>query len=158
MTGNEPKQPIRLPTPDPALHRLEKLVGTWKITGRSLNSQKDDLSGQVIIEWLPGKFFLQQRGEIVFQDFQAQSLEIIGYDPSTKTFSSYVYSSMEGVPSRYYWDVQGNVATHWTKGSKYTGTFNEDGSILSGSWQAEDGEKPSPANTYDATMTRIDHT
>src|SRR2546425_1228157 len=127
MANNENAQPMPMPTPDPALRRLEKLVGTWRITGRTLDSQDDNISGRVTIEWLPGGFFLQQRGEMDFMGFKMQSLELIGYDPSTKAFSSYVYSNMGGVPLPYQWDVQGDIVTHWTEGSKYTGTFSEDG-------------------------------
>jgi hypothetical protein len=67
-----------------------------------------------------------------------------------------VYSSMAGVPAPYQWAVQGDIVTHWTEGSKYTGTFSEDGTILSGGWRPEEG-KESPENVgYDATMTRVD--
>ena len=108
------------------------------------------------LEWLPGGFFLQQRGEMEFMGFKMQSLEIVGYDPSTQAFSSNVYSSMAGVPAPYQWAVQGDIVTHWTEGSKYTGTFSEDGTILSGGWRPEEG-KESPENVaYDATMTRVD--
>ena len=62
---------------------------------------------------------------------------------------------MGGVPLPYWWDVQGDIVTHWTEGSKYTGTFSEDGKILSGGWRPE-GDKESPGNAYDATMIRVD--
>jgi len=155
MANSENAQPMHMSTPDPALGRLDKLVGTWRITGRTLDSQEDNISGWVTIEWLPGGFFLQQRGEMDFMGFTMQSLELIAYDPSIKAFSSYVYSNMGGVPLPYHWDVQGDIVTHWTEGSKYTGTFSEDGTILSGGWRPEGG-KEGPENAYDATMIRID--
>jgi hypothetical protein len=141
--------------PNPALKRLDKLVGTWNLKGRTLDSTDDSISGRTTIEWLPGEFFLQQRGEIEFMGFRVQSLEIVGYDASTKTFSSYVYSNMGEVPLRYHWDVQGDVVTHWTKGSKYTGRFSKDGKVLSGGWRPEEGVKKTLENTYDAVMTRV---
>ena len=155
MDNNENEQSTHTPAPDPALKRLEKLVGTWKITGRTLDAQEDNISGQVVIEWLPGGFFLQQRGEMSFKNFHMQSLEIIGYDPSTEAFSAYVYSSMGGTPLRYQWDVQGNTVTHWTEGAKYTGTFSDDGMVLAGGWRPE-GSEATPGNAYDATMIRVD--
>lgn len=82
------------------------------------------------------------------------SLEIIGYDPLTKTFPSFVFSNMGEVSIHYQWDFQGNVVTHWTKGSKYTGTLSKDGNILSGGWRPEK-RKGGPENTYDATMIRV---
>lgn len=130
-------------------------MGAWRITGRTLDAQEDDISGHVTIEWLPGRFFLQQRGEMEVQGFKMQSLEIVGYDPATQAFTSVVYSSMGGVPLRYGWDVQGDTVTHWTEGSKYTGTFSADGMLLAGGWRAE-GSEVSPGNTYDASMIRVD--
>ncbi|MGO8950951.1 MAG: DUF1579 family protein [Ktedonobacterales bacterium] len=148
--------PIHMSTPDPALRRLEKLVGTWRITGRTLDSEDENISGQVTIEWLLGGFFLQQRGEIGVGGLKVQSLEIVGYEPSTKAFPSYVYSSMDSVPRRYQWDVAGNSVTHWTDGAKYTGTFSEDGTVLSGGWRPEEGKDSAANVAYDATMTRMD--
>jgi hypothetical protein len=54
-------QPLR---PDPALQRLERFVGTWDVTGRTLDSEEGNVSGRFTFEWLPGGFFLQQRTEL----------------------------------------------------------------------------------------------
>ncbi|MFL5699452.1 MAG: DUF1579 family protein [Ktedonobacteraceae bacterium] len=156
MPNNDNAQPMQMSTPDPALKRLEKLVGTWSIKGRTLDSQDDNISGRVTIEWLPGGFFLQQLGEMEFMGSKIHSLEIVGYDPSTKAFFSNVYSNMAGVPAPYEWDVQGNVVTHWTEESKYTGILSEDGNILSGGWRPEEGKEGPENVAYDATMTRVD--
>src|SRR5262249_41258222 len=141
--------------PDPALRRLDKLVGTWVLKGRTLNAKADNITGRVTIEWLPGGFFLQQRSKLEFMGVKVQALEIIGYDPATKTFPSYVYSDKSGVPLVYHWDVQGNVVTHWTEGSKYTGTLSADCTILAGGWRPGKGITATATNTYDATMIRV---
>jgi hypothetical protein len=104
---------------------------------------------------LTGGFFLQQRGEIELMGLRVQSLEIVGYDLATKTFPSYVFSNMGEVAARYCWDVQEDVVTHWTEGSKYTGRFSKDGNVLSGGWRPEEGVESTPENTYDVTMTRL---
>jgi hypothetical protein len=104
---------------------------------------------------LPDEFFLQQCGEIEVMGLKVHSLEIVGYDPSTKIFPSYVFSNMGGVAARYYWDVQGDVVIHWTEGSKYTGRFSKDGNVLSGGWRPEEGVDRIHENAYDATMTRV---
>src|SRR4030095_6242907 len=145
----------RPPKPNPALKRLEKLVGTWNLKGRTFDSKEDNINGWVIIEWLPGGLFLQMRGEFRMEDFAVQSLEIVGYDASKKFFSSTVYSNMDGVPSLYYWNVKGGRVTHWTKGSKYTGTFGKDGQTLSGGWRPDTGGKETEETSYDAIMTRV---
>jgi len=140
--------------PNPALKRLEKLVGVWKIEGGTLDSNRNNISGQVTIEWLPGGFFMMQRGEIAVNEFKVHALETIWYDPSTKVFPSYVYSDVAGFPSRYYWDVRGNVVKHWTKGAKYSGEFSEDGNTLSGGWRPIGRQKKTQGNNYNAVMTR----
>lgn len=156
MTKDSKTQiPPQLLIPNPALKRLDRLVGTWSLKGRTLNSKGDDVSGRVIIEWLPGGFFLKQSGKIDVRGFEVYGLEIVGYDPSTKTFTSHVYSNMSGNPAAYQWDVKGNIVTHWTKEAKYTGTFSEDGNTLSGGWRPVEGIRNTPENTYDATMVRI---
>src|SRR5882672_3483943 len=95
--------------PDPALKRLDKLVGTWELTGRTLDSKDDNISGRTTIEWMHGGHFLLQRVVIEILVNKFHSLEIVGYDPATNIFQSTVYSSMDGVPAQYHWDVQGNV-------------------------------------------------
>ncbi len=155
-TATEVKPPVgQLPLPNFALKRLEKLVGVWDIKGRTFDSQEDNITGRVVIEWMPGGFFLEQRGEMEIQGFKAQSLEILSYDSSADNFPSQVYSSMSGTPVVYYWNVDGNRVTHWTKGSRYTGTFSEDGNILSGGWRPDKGIEQNAGNTYDAVMTRV---
>ena len=155
MPDNRSAQPLQLPQPNPALKRLEKLIGRWTIKGRTLDAKSDNIAGHVTIQWLPGGFFLEQRGEIDFMGSWIFSLEIVGYDPLTDTFPSYVFSNMGETSASYYWDVRGDVVTHWTKGSKYTGMFSADGAVLSGGWRSEGDEPGSPENSYDAVMVKI---
>ncbi len=155
VTSTSPQTQPQPPKPNPALKRLDKLVGTWSLKGRTLDSKDDSISGKVVIEWLPGGFFLQQRGEINFMGFEIHAVEIIGYDPATNDFPSTVYGDMSGLPLAYRWDVQGNTVIHSGLGAKYTGTFSKDGNTLIGGWRPEDGQKSGPENTYDATMIRI---
>jgi hypothetical protein len=145
---------MEMPQPNSALRRLDKLVGIWKITGRTLDSKIDNIEGLVTIEWTLDDYFLQQKGKMEIMDTKMQSLEILGYDPSTDTFPALVYSNMGSIPLSYNWDVQGNIVTHWTIGAKYTGTFSEDGNVLKGGWRA-DGAEENAGNTYDAIMIKI---
>lgn len=151
-TTSSPQQP----KPNPALKRLEPLIGTWTLTGRTLDAGQNDINGRVTIEWLPGGFFMQQRGEIEIPalGLKVYALEILGHDAETDTFPAHVYSNMGEEPAEYTWDVRGNVVTHWTKGSKYIGTISEDGNTLSGGWRPE-GEPETPGNTYDSIMKRV---
>jgi hypothetical protein len=45
MGNSENTQRTGLSQPDPALKRLEKLVGTWELKGRTLNSTEDNITG-----------------------------------------------------------------------------------------------------------------
>ncbi|HEX5414127.1 MAG TPA: DUF1579 family protein, partial [Chloroflexota bacterium] len=134
------------PVPDPALARLERLVGTWELRGRTLAGNADDITGWNTFEWLPGGFFLQSVGEINFQGTIIKSLEIIAYDPARNTFPSSVYSNLSGTVYPYEWDVQGNTVIHVGLGAKYTGTFSEDGNTLTGGWRPDEGTESTDGN------------
>jgi hypothetical protein len=141
--------------PNPALRRLDRLVGTWKLTGRTTDAQEDDISGWTTFEWMLGGLFLKAIGEIDFKGLKVESMEIIGYDPASGTFHSNVYSTMSEAGYPYHWDVQGNTVTHWMDTSKYTGRFSEDGNILSGGWRPIEGKVGAEDVVYDAVMTRM---
>ena len=151
-TDAQTQTPIK---PDPALKRLKVLVGKWDLKGRTLDTAEDNITGWVNFEWLPGGFFLQANGEIDFMGTKIQSLEILGYDPETRIFIANVYSNMDGKVTQYYWDIQGNTVTHWTKGSKYKGILSADGNTLSGGWRPQEDSEGSRESTYDAVMTRV---
>ena len=93
--GDATAQP---PEPDPALRRLDRFVGTWEVSGRTLDVEEDNVSGRLTFEWLPGGFFLQQRVALNFMGFDIAGLEVIGYDPASGRFPSTVFASMVGVP------------------------------------------------------------
>jgi Protein of unknown function (DUF1579) len=131
------------PEPDPALKRLERLGGTWNVTGRTIDSEQDNVSGRFTFEWLPGGFFLQQRTELNFAGYQVQGLEVIGYDPATDRFPSTVYASMVGVPIPSEYDLQGDQVTIRTElngGATYRGSFSADGNPGSGGWRPDPGQ------------------
>jgi len=111
MASNEYEQGGQLPGPDPALRRLDRFVGTWEVTGRTLDSEADNVSGRLTFEWLPGGFFLQQRVQLNFAGLDIQGLEVIGYDAGTGRFPSTVYSNLAGSPIMYEYDVQGDRVT-----------------------------------------------
>lgn len=141
--------------PDPALNRLEKLVGKWELKGRTLDSKEDNITGWTTFEWMSGGFFLKSEGEINFKGFIMQSLEIIAYDPKRKIFPSSVYSSMSGTVLSYEWDIQGNTVMHSGLGAKYTGNISGDGDTLTGGWRPNEGTPATDGTAYDAVMNRV---
>jgi hypothetical protein len=150
--------------PDPALVRLDRLVGRWSMKGRSLGSKDDNISGTTTFSWLHGhkgtSFFLQQDMELDYAGTKIKSREIIGYNPKTKAFSSYVYSNMAPDPWPYAWDVQGEVITISIKSgpmdATFNGKFSSDGNVFSGGWRPNPGADEVINAPYDITVTRID--
>jgi hypothetical protein len=94
-----------MPTPDPALKLLDPFVGTWSMEGHLVGSSENNIKGRASYRWLPGGFFLEQRVELDFMGMKIESLELIGYDPETKTFPSTVYSNLSPTPLPYRWEV-----------------------------------------------------
>jgi hypothetical protein len=54
------------PEPDPALRRLDRLVGRWSMEGHLVGSGEKNIRGETEFRWLPGGFFLEQRVHIDF--------------------------------------------------------------------------------------------
>jgi hypothetical protein len=136
--------------PEPAanLKALDRLVGTWEVTG--------GVQGRVVYEWLEGGFFLLQRVDLRQQDGQPiKGIEIIGHErpfgaePSPEVKSRF-YDSL-GNTLDYVYELDGDVLTIWggEKGSPayYKGTFSQDGNSCSGAWVY-------PGGGYESTMTK----
>jgi Protein of unknown function (DUF1579) len=141
--------------PDPALKRLEILVGKWEMMGRTLDSEEDNIFGWNTFEWMPGGFFLKSEGEINFKGFLLKALEIIAYDPQRDVFPSHVYSSMSGDVVPYEWDVHGSTLIHSGMGAAFTGTISKGGSTITGGWRPNAGTPETEGAAYDAIMKRV---
>jgi hypothetical protein len=53
-----------LPQPDPALKRLDRLVGTWSIERHVVGSDEMNIRGETTFRCLPGGCFLEQHGPL----------------------------------------------------------------------------------------------
>lgn len=161
--NNEPKS-HDIPKPDPALKRLDRLVGKWGMKGRPLGSDKDSITGTTAFKWLHGNvgtsFFLHQDVEMDYGGKPIKSHEIIGYNPKTKAFSSFVYSNLAPDPWPYEWDVQGDQLTisirYGPMDSTFHGKFSPDGNSFSGGWRPNTGADESINESYDITVWRIE--
>ena len=151
------------PTPDPALKRLDRLVGTWKIKGRPLGSDDYSVNGTTRYSWLhdeAGKsFYLQQDMDMDHDGKRIKAHELIGYNPKTKAFSSFVYSNMAPDPWPYEWDIQGDDFTISIRkppmDATFRATFAPDGNSFSGGWRPNPGADETVNSSYDVTVTRI---
>jgi Protein of unknown function (DUF1579) len=146
------------PQPDPELRRLDRFVGTWSMAGHLVDSDETNIRGATTFRWLTGGFFLEQRVQIDFMGLQIDALELIGYDPETKTFPSTVYSNFSPTPLPYRWDVQGDSVTievsYGPLDAKFTGEWREDGTF-SGGWRPNPGADETVNVPYDIGGRRL---
>jgi hypothetical protein len=138
------------PQPYPGLKNLNKLVGTWNVSG-------PDIKGQVTFEWMAGGFFLMQHVDFVHSGHHIKGMEIIGYnrpfgatEPS-ENIKSHWFDNV-GDTYEYTYEVDDQTLTIWggDKGSPayYKGQWSTDGNTNVGAWIYPDG------GGYQSTMTR----
>jgi hypothetical protein len=141
-----------MPQPDPALRRLDRLVGRWSMKGNVLGFDDENISGEATFRWLPGGFFLEQHIELNFIGMKIDSLELIGHDPEADTFPSTVFSNLSPVPLPYTWEVQGDSVTitvaYPPLDATFTGSWREDGTF-SGGWRPNPGAEETVNVPYD---------
>jgi hypothetical protein len=134
-------------TGDKQLDALDRLVGTWKVTGGS--------EGTVTYRWFDGGPFLIQDVDLVQDGRPIKGMEVIGRErpfggePSEDIKSRYYGSG--GETYDYVYELEGDTLTIWggEKGSPacFRGTF--DGDTLRGAWVYPGG------GGYDSDMTRV---
>jgi hypothetical protein len=137
------------PTPHPGLKVLERLVGTWKVSG--------EVEGETSYEWMDGGFFLIARGVLDQGGTVTRHMEIIGYDhppeagEPARVLTSRLYTS-GGNTLSYTHEVDDKTVKSWygPKGSPafFEAEWSPDGDSLTGAWQW-------PGGGYKLTMTRL---
>jgi hypothetical protein len=148
------------PKPDPALKRLDRLVGMWSMKGHLIGSNEENIIGQATFQWLEGGFFMQQDVEMDFAGMmKIKSRELIGYDPETKAFSSLVFSNLSPIPLPYKWDLRDDTLTisvsYGPLDAKFSGKFSKDGKSFSGGWRPNPGADETVNMPYDIGGSRI---
>ena len=134
--------------PSPELRALDRLVGTWNVTGGA--------EGTVRYEWMPGRFFLVQHVDLTQFGEQVTGMEVIGNlrpfgEPTGADVVSRYYDSV-GNTFDYVYELSGDTLTIWggAKGSPayFEGAFDSGGTSLTGEWTYPGG------GGYASTMTR----
>lgn len=135
--------------PSPELRALDRLVGTWAVTGGA--------EGTVRYEWMTGGFFLLQHVDLTQHGERVTGLEVIGNlkpfgEPPGEDVVSRFYDCA-GNTLDYVYEIDGDKLTIWAgaKGSPayYEGTFAPDGNIVTGEWVYPGG------GGYESSMTRL---
>ena len=135
------------PQRNPGLGPLERLVGTWKVSGET--------QGQLTYEWLDGGFFLLAQGDTEQGGKRTKHLEIIGYDHEPGASPSDVMTSRlytnGGDTLSYTHEVDDKGVTSWFGAKGSTSLFKArwiDDDTLSGAWEW-------PGGGYKLTLSRI---
>jgi Protein of unknown function (DUF1579) len=148
-----------LPQPDPELKRLDRFIGRWTMEGNLVGTDETNIIGETRFRWLPGGFFLEQHVQLNFLGMQIDSLELIGYDPESKTFPSTVYSNLSPAPLPYRWDVHGDTVkitvSYGPLDATFTGSWREDGTFAGG-WRPNPGADDTVNVPYDIGGHRLD--
>jgi len=142
-----------VPEPTEALRRLDRLVGTWDLSGET--------GGTVTYEWMEGGYFLLQRVRMTHDGHEVVGLEVIGNErpfgaagPSEDVKSRFYAAT--GDTLDYVYELAGDTLTIWggEKGSPayFRGTFTDGDTRLDGAWVYPGG------GGYHSTMTRSDRT
>ncbi len=134
------------PVPNPDLKTLDRLVGTWTVSGEA--------EGTVTYEWVDGGFFLFQHVDLG----GAKGLEVIGHEnnygeePSADIRSRF-FGFSGGDTLEYTYEIARDTLTIWMgeRGSPayYQGSFSEDGNTLTGAWHYPGG------GGYKTVSTRV---
>jgi hypothetical protein len=149
----------QLPTPDPALKRLDRFVGTWSMEGHLVGSEDVAIKGQTTFRWLPWGFFLEQHGTMIFLGMDLYNLELIGYDPETETFPSTVFTNISPTPLPYRWELDAEAlrisVSYGPLDATFTGRFDDDGEGFHGGWRPNPGADETVNVPYDIGGRRL---
>jgi hypothetical protein len=136
-------------------HALTRLNGTWRISGRSLGSNVDNVRGTTRIRWISPGALQEQRGVIRVGKLTVRAIEIVACHRRSTTFPSWVFSERMNRPLSYRWEVRGNVVRHSGLGWTFRGTLSRNGRFLRGGWRPNRGTRAGPGSAYDVVMTRV---
>ena len=147
------------PEPNPALERLNVMVGEWDLKGRE-SGPDGEIRRRVTFEWMEGGFYLVQRIDIDHIGQRITGVEYVDYDESNGTLKSYLFSNtgpgpFGGVALEYVREVGDDTLTIWGgfvgSPASFRCKFGDDRNTIAGRWEWLGGG-------YEATMTRVEQT
>lgn len=146
MSKEADQQQIEEPNPD--LKSLDKLVGTWELSG--------EIQGRIRYEWMEGGFFLIQHVDLKYGR-NIKGIEVIGHlklpgEKPSKDIRSRFYDFLTGLTVDYTYELVGENITIWfgERGSEnlFKAKFSHDGKSYSGAWKWSGGG-------YSVTATKV---
>jgi ketosteroid isomerase-like protein len=144
------------PTPDPAVARLEPLIGRWRIDGAVPTDPSAEPAGEVSFEWLGDKALVVQRWRTAAPEFP-DGEAIIGPGDGDEEFVQHYFDS-RGVERRYEMTLRDGEWRLRRDGpefsQRFTATFSADGTTIAGAWEmARDGT--TFEHDFDVVYTRL---
>lgn len=137
---------------NPALKRLDALTGRWRLDGR-FDDPDVTLTGWEAFEWLDGGYFMVVRWDTDTSGYQNSGIMVIEYDEQQQACVGHYFDN-EGATRPFEMAVQDDEFTMIGETYRYTGTFDEDRTTITGRWeQREDGEADWEY-FYDLTYTK----
>jgi len=134
--------------PNPLLHVLNILVGTWTTVGTHPLVPGKTFHGGTTFSWIEGGAFLAMRSHIDEPEIPS-GIAIIGTDDATGEFSM-LYFDERGVSRRYQTQLEANEWRWWRDASdfsqRFVGTISADGRTIvsrgeysrnGGPWEAD---------------------
>ena len=127
--------------PGPEYGLLNDFAGKWKTTGliKAANGSPEVyVHGYDSYEWWPGNFFLLHKADVFIGDERSETIEIISYDDSTKSYRMQYFDNKgsHGLMTARFdnnkWRFQGETL-------RFRGSFNENKTIFSGTWEQSSG-------------------
>lgn len=147
--SEQPSTHDATPPPSPALQALDRLVGTWTVSGGA--------EGTVSYEWMDGGYFLLQRVDLHQFGQHITGMEVIGNlrpfgEPAGADVVSRFYDST-GNTLDYVYELDGDTLRIWAgaKGSPayYEGAIADGDTVIRGDWVYPGG------GGYSSTSTRV---
>ncbi|SRR6266566_444770 len=125
------------PQTNPALQRLNVLVGEWTMAISSPAYPSAIAGGHASFEWLEGgAFLIMHLG--VEQVGPPSGIVVIGRDESVETYSM-LYFDSRGVSRIYEMSLEGSVWKMHRESpgfwQRFTATFDDDGTTITGRWE-----------------------
>jgi ketosteroid isomerase-like protein len=144
------------PTPNPAVARLEPLIGRWRIDGAVPADPAAGAAGEVEFEWLGDKAFVVQRWRTAAPEFPDGEAIIGAGDGDDDLVQRYFDS--RGVERRYGMSLRDGEWRLRRDGpdfsQRFTATFSADGATIAGAWEmAKDGT--TFEHDFDVVYTRL---
>jgi ketosteroid isomerase-like protein len=137
------------PTPDPAVARLEPLIGRWRVG-------VPGAGGDIEFAWLGDKAFVVQRWRSDPPEFP-DGIAIIGPDETGEGFVQH-YFDTRGVERTYGMTLGDGEWRLWRDdphfAQRFTGTFSPDGGTIAGAWEKSFDGGPFE-HDFDLTYTRV---